>query len=196
VWTPPRDVEVPPPPWRKIAVGAVVALLVGGGAAALIVPEVQEGKEERAEEERRREAASEAARQKELARESKPRFGRSERPTGRLSPTEERRARRALVRDVERAITRDARARARAGRLDGPVLDTTCEINPPSRRPLERDLGVRRMDYQCLAITARDPGGQFIVGQTFEATVDYERSRYRWARVCYPPGEGSARMTC
>jgi hypothetical protein len=189
-------VEVPPPPWRKIAVGAVVALALGGGAAALIVPEIEEGKDRRAEEERRREAAFEEANRKELARESRPRFGRAERPPGDLSPAAERGARRGLVQAVERAITRDARARARAGRLEGPILDTECVINPPSQRPRERDLSVRRMDYQCLAIKSRDPQGQFVVGHTFEATVDYEGFRFRWARVCYPPGEGSARLTC
>ena len=188
--------EVPPPPWRKIAVGAIVALVVGGVAAALIVPEIQEGKEERAEEERRREAAAEAARQKELARESRPRFGRAERPPGDLSRAAERGARRGLVQAVEEAITRDARARARAGRLEGPILDTECVINPPSQRARERDLSVRRMDYQCLAVKSRDPQGRFFVGHTFEASVDYERFRFRWERVCYPPGEGSARPAC
>jgi hypothetical protein len=187
---------VPPPPWRKIALGAVVALAVAGGAAALIVPEIEEGKEERAAEEHRRDAAFEAARRKELAEQGRPRSGRSERPPGTLSPAAERRARRSLVRDVERAITRDARARARAGKLDGPILATRCEINPPSQRPRERDLSVRRMEYQCLAITARDPQGQFVVGHSFETVVDYKRFRFTWARVCYPPGEGSARLTC
>jgi hypothetical protein len=52
------------------------------------------------------------------------------------------------------------------------------------------------MDYRCLAIKARDPQGQFVVGHTFEANVDYERFRFRWQRVCYPPGEGSARPAC
>ncbi len=187
---------MPPPPWRKIVLGALLTLVVAGVAAALIIPEIEEGKEERAEEERRRDAAFEAAKRERLAEESRPRFGRGDRPPGGLSPAAERRARRALVRDVERAITRDARARARAGRLDGPVLATRCQINPPSQRPLERDLSVRRMEYECLAITSRDPAGQFIVGDPFEATVDYERFRFRWTRVCYPPGEGSARLTC
>jgi hypothetical protein len=187
---------VPPPPWRKIAIGAVLVAAVTAGAFALIAPEIEESKEERAEEERRRDAAFAAAKQRRLAVESRPRRGRAERPAGDLSPAAERRARLALVREVERAITRDARARARAGRLDGPISGTDCTINPPSRRPLERDLSVGRMDYQCLAIKARDPEGRFVVGHTFEATVDYRRFRFTWARVCYPPGEGSARLAC
>ena len=174
--------------------GAVVVLAIVAGAVALIGPEIEEGKEERAEAERRRDAAFEAAKRKRLAEEGRPRSGRGERPAGNLSPAEELRARRALVRDLERAITRDARARARAGRLDGPVLTTECQINPPSQRRVERDLSARGADYECLAITSRDPQGQFVVGDTFDATVNYRRFRFTWARVCRPPGEGSARL--
>jgi hypothetical protein len=173
-----------------------VVLALAGGLALLIVPDIREGKDRRAEEERRRDAAFEEAKRKELARESGTYFGRAERPPGKLSPAVERAARRGLVQAVEAAITRDARARARAGRLEGPILDTECRINPPSRRPRERDLSVRRMEYQCLAIKSRDPQGRFFVGHTFEATVDYERFRFRWSKVCYPPGEGSARQSC
>jgi len=196
VWTPPRDAVVPPPPWPKIALGAAVALAVIGIAAALIVPEIDEGKDERAAAEREKDAAFEAAKRRRLERESKPRFGRGDRPGGDLTPAAERRARRVLVRDLERAITRDARARVRRGNLDGPIQATRCEINPPSQRPLERDLRVHRMDYECLAVTSRDPAGQFVVGHTFDARVDYERFHFTWAKACRPPGEGAARLTC
>ena len=76
------------------------------------------------------------------------------------------------------------------------MLTTECEINPPSARRIERDLSARGADYECLAITARDPQGRFVVGDTFDATVDYRRFLYTWARVCRPPGEGSARLEC
>jgi len=187
---------VPPPPWRKIVLGAAVVLLLAGGAAALIVPEIEEGKDERAAAERRKHAAFEAAKQRRLERESRPRFGHGDRPEGDLSQSAERRARRTLVGDLERAITADARARVRRGNLDGPILETECEINPPSQRPLELDLSIRRMDYECLAITSRDVEGRFLVGHSFYATVDYRRFRFRWAKVCRPPGEGAARLEC
>ena len=46
VWTPPRDVEVPPPPaGRTLAIAGVVALVVLAGAAALIVPAIDSSKE-------------------------------------------------------------------------------------------------------------------------------------------------------
>ena len=122
---------MPPPPWRKIALGAVVVLALAAGAAALIVPEIEEGKEERAAEERRRDAAYEAAKQRELARESRPRCGRGRAAAAATCPRPPSAgARRHSCEAVERAITRDARARVRAGKLDGPILATECEINP------------------------------------------------------------------
>jgi pimeloyl-ACP methyl ester carboxylesterase len=130
------------------------------------------------------------------SKEGRPRSGRGERPTGRLSSAAELRARRALVGDLERAITRDAQARVRAGSLDGPVLATEGEINPPSQRRVERDRNARGSDYDCFAVTSRDPDGRFSVGYTFDATVDYRRFRFRWAKACRPPGEGAARLTC
>ena len=184
---------MPPPPWRKIAIGAVLVLIVLGAAAVVIVPEIEEGKDERAEEERRSDAAYEAAKQRRLAREGRVRAREGTRPEGNLSPVAERRA---LVRQLERAITRDARARAHRGNLEGPILRTECEINPPSQRPLERDLSVRRMEYDCIAIKSRDPGGRFAVGHSFDAVVDYKRFRFSWAKVCLVPGEGAARPKC
>jgi hypothetical protein len=196
VWTPRRDVVVPPPPWRKIALGALAVLAIAGGAVALIAPAIERGKEERAEAERRRDAAFKAAKRRRLAEEGRPRSGRGERPPGRLSPAAELRARRTLVGDLERAITRDARARVRAGKLDGPVLATECEINPPSQRRVERDLSARGSDYECLAVTSRDPQDRFLVGHFFHARVDYRRFTFGWAKACLPPGEGAARLTC
>ena len=187
---------MPPPPWRKIALGAALVLALAGVAAVLIVPAIEESKDKRAAEERRKHAAFEAAKQRRLEREGRPRLGHGERPPGDISPAAERRARRVLVHDLERSITADARARVRRGNLDGPILATRCEINPPSQRARERDLSVRRMEYECLAITSRDPGGQFLVGHSFDAVVDYARFRFTWAKVCHPPGEGAARLEC
>ena len=46
LWTPPRDVEVPPPPApRTLAIGGALALVVLAGAAALIVPAIDSSKE-------------------------------------------------------------------------------------------------------------------------------------------------------
>jgi hypothetical protein len=189
-------VEVPPPPWRKIGLAALGAVAAAAIAAALLVPAIERGKDERAAAERRRDVAFERAKRRRLAEEGRPRSGRGERPAGRLTAAAELRARRGLVADLERAITSDARARVRAGRLDGPVLATECEINPPSARRTERDPDARGAAYECLAVTSRDPQGRFAVGHGFDARVDYRRFRFTWAKACRPPGEGSARLRC
>jgi hypothetical protein len=197
IWTPPRDAVLPPPPSRRtIAIAAFVAVALAAGAAALVVPPIQRGKAQRAAAAKRRHDAAQVARRRRLAAEGRLHRGNGRRPGGRLTPSAQLRARRALVGDLERAITRDARARVRAGRLEGPVLATECEINPPSRRPVERDLDARGSDYDCLVVTRRDPDGHFSVGYTFDATVDYRRFEFTWRKACLVPGEGSARLTC
>ena len=132
MWTPPRDVVVPPPPWRKIALGALVVLAVAGGAVALIAPEIEEGKEERAEAERRKDAAFEAAKRKRLAEEGRPRSGRGERPAGELSPAAELRARRGA-----RATTSSAPSPATRGHGCAPG-SSTARCSRPSARSTRR----------------------------------------------------------
>jgi hypothetical protein len=174
----------------------LVALLAAVAVAVFVLPAIERSQEERTAAERRRDAAFEAAKRARLAREGRPRAGRAKSPPAGLSQAGRVRARRRLVGDLERAITRDARARVRAGTLDGPVIATRCEINPPSERRVERDPRARGSEYECLAITSRDPEGRFEVGHSFEARVDYRRFTFRWARVCRPPGEGAARLSC
>ena len=196
VWTAHRDAVVPPAPWGKIALGALGVLAIAGGAVALIAPSIDRGKAERSAAERRRQAAFEERERSRHAEEGRRHSGHGTRPAGRLTPAAEIAARRALVGDLERAITRDARRRVRAGELDGPVLATECEINPPSRRRVERDLTARASDYDCVAVTRRDRRGRFVVGDSFDARVDYERFRFSWSKACLAPGEGAARLTC
>jgi hypothetical protein len=196
IWTPPRDAVVPPVPKAKLAAAAVILAVAVGGAAVALAPGIQSGKRERAERERTEEARQEAAKQRRLREEGKPRSARLPRPARPLAARAQLRARRPLVHALEASITRDARARARAGRLDGPVLATRCAIEPPSQRGRERDLRVPAATYECLAITRRDPEGRFDVGDPFRATVRYRDFSYTWRRVCLPPGEGSARLEC
>jgi hypothetical protein len=48
LWTAPRDVEVPPVPWRRIAVVAAVLVAAVGIAAAVLVPADRGGAARRA----------------------------------------------------------------------------------------------------------------------------------------------------
>jgi hypothetical protein len=65
-----------------------------------------------------------------------------------------------------------------------------------SQRRVESDPDAGGSDYECLAVTSRDLGGRFLVGHTFDVTVDYRRFRFSWAKACRPPGEGAARLAC
>ena len=69
------------------------------------------------------------------------------------------------ARGARSCATSSARSRATRvpacapGSSTGRCSATECKINPPSQRPLERDSACAGMEYECLAITSRDPGG-------------------------------------
>ncbi len=50
VWTPPRDVRIPPVPWRKLAIGTGVGALIVGIALAIMVPRIDSNKQQTAAE--------------------------------------------------------------------------------------------------------------------------------------------------
>jgi hypothetical protein len=187
---------VPPVPKGKLAFAAVVLAVAAGGALLAVAPGIESGKRERTARERAELARLEAAKRRRLREEGRPRSAHLPRPARPLGTRAELRVRRRLVRALQDSITRDARARVRKGKLDGPVLGTHCVIEPPSQRVRERDLRVPAADYECLAITRRDPEGRFDVGDSFRATLRYRDFSYTWRKVCLPPGEGSARLEC
>src|SRR5258707_7067281 len=57
LWTPPRDAEVPPVPWRRIGIGATIAAIVLAVLAAWLVPRIDSAKRHQAATERRARAA-------------------------------------------------------------------------------------------------------------------------------------------
>src|SRR5688572_9993436 len=54
LWTPPRDVDVPPVPWRLVGIGAAVLVVLGVLVVAVGIPEVRD--HNRAADERERAA--------------------------------------------------------------------------------------------------------------------------------------------
>jgi hypothetical protein len=128
IWTPPRDVEIPPVPWKKLAIGTAAALVVVGAALVVMVPRIDSGKQSRAAKDAAFEAHARAANRARIVAEQRPRHGSDEalKPAAGASASEQAAARTALVHRVEKAVFDDSRARARAGeirRVDGP---TTC----------------------------------------------------------------------
>src|SRR5215212_9720464 len=57
VWTPPRGVQVPPVPWRRIGLGALGLAALVAVALVTVVPAIDQGKQRGAEERGRQAAA-------------------------------------------------------------------------------------------------------------------------------------------
>ena len=169
----PRDVEVPPVPKLKLAIGgvALVALLVV--TAVVAIPAIESGKDEDAARERREAAEARVAERRRLREEQAARRGRGD-PGDRA----------ALLAEVRGAIEADARARVRAGRLDGEILRVDCEAGRRSGS---------RTSYDCTAVTREIPrtgrGVPGVLGYPFVAVVDHETGRYTWCKTNPVPGE-------
>ena len=199
VWTPPRDVEVAPPPsGRMLAIAAVVFAVLVAGAAALIVPAIDAGKERRAAARAREDAQRRAANRRETIREQRPRRldAAALLPAAGAPDTEIVTAREALLRRVERAISEDARARADAGELEGRPRGTQCEPYPKRTDRADwpdQDPGAARGVYDCLVFVRAVPrtetnvGGQ--VGYPFRAVLDFDRFSVAWCKTDPVPGE-------
>jgi hypothetical protein len=181
VWTPPKGVDVPPVPVRRLVIYGLAAALVLGAAAALIVPAIDKGKREGAAERARAEQAYVAREKARLAKDQTPHSGRS--ATGRA---DDARTRTLVLADLRAAITSDARARARAGTIDGPISRTTCDV-VPSLTNAQRGI------YRCLAVSGSEDksvkGFSLLTGYSFIANVDFTHGSFVWCKLNPRPGE-------
>ena len=199
VWTPPRDVEVAPPPsGRTLAIAAIVLVALVAGAAALIVPAIDSSKERSAAAQAREDAQRRAASRRETIREQRPRRldAAALLPAAGAPDAEVVSARETLLRRVETAISEDARARADAGELEGNPRGTQCEPYPKRSDRADwpdQDPGAARGVYDCLVFVRAVPqtetniGGQ--VGYPFRAVLDFKRFAVAWCKTDPVPGE-------
>jgi hypothetical protein len=197
VWTPPRDVVVPPVPVRALAIGAVVAVLTIAAAAAAIVPAIDSSKERRAARDRAETAQRKEAERRRLIAEQRPRsVDASElRPPAAASAAQRVAAREDLLRRTEIAITVDARERAAAGELHGRPRTTECDPFPPraeGERP-EQGLRLRKGVYDCHVLLrefkATETTGAGSIGYPFRAVIDFRAFRVHWCKTNPVPGE-------
>jgi hypothetical protein len=180
VWTPRRDVYIPPVPRFRIAL--VLVLLVGGIVGAAVL--VEHGKENGRERDRRELAAHLAALRAQIAREQLPRHAR-------LAAGD----RTGIERALERAITADSQQRFARRALDARVTHTSCIpfVRPTVAHPPEPPPGARTGKYECLGVTTsvpRTPGtraGDF--GFPFWARVDFRHRTATWCKINPRPGE-------
>jgi type II secretory pathway pseudopilin PulG len=168
VWTPPKGVDVPPVPWRKVAIGVAGAALLVGVIAALAVPRINSAKRDGVSERAREQAAADAVERARLRLDQK--LHRLAIPAG-VSP----------VAALERAITDDAKTRVLAKTLSGPVLSTACEAAGPSTIQFP---GSRV--YKCFVKTATGLRGQgqdvLGTGYPFVATIYEAQRQVAWCK--------------
>jgi hypothetical protein len=172
LWTPPRDEPVPPVPWRAVAITAVALVALLGAAAALVLPGVAADRRAADEREQRAETARQRAALAFVAREERPRIRHGQ-------PARDVAARRALLAAASSAIARDAR-----GRSPKRILGAECEPFPRTVGGSDpvADLARPAAAYDCVAVTARLPGGG-VIGMSFRLVARFEDGRYAWCRI-------------
>jgi len=173
LWTPARDREVPPVPWRAVAVRGGAVLVVAGLAAGLIAPRIQDAKEQAAARDRREAATAAAAFRARQTREQAPRRGPL--PRG---------GRAAAVSRVEARIGADARAR-----FDPRYRAAACEPAPGETA------GGGRVAYDCFVAlreivgAGAQAGARGQLGLPYRAVIDHRARRYAFCKTNPPPGE-------
>lgn len=179
----PRDAEVPPVPWRKVAIGLSVLGVLLVVVAVLAVPAIRSGKEEGAAREERAAAEARERRRERLREEQAAHHGRGR-------PARDGAARAALLERVKASIAADARRRAAAGELGGgPVRRVDCRPSPGSGG----GGSAGRASFGCTAVTREIPAGPRNVpgalGHPFVAVVDFRTGGYAWCKTNPVPGE-------
>jgi hypothetical protein len=174
LWTPPRDVVVPPVPWRKVAVGVALLAVAAAAVAVFVAPAIDDAKTERSAREQRELDARAAARRERIIAMQQPRSGRAAADASRA----------AVVAETATAIGRDARERF------SPKAETaTCEV------AADVDAAARRVAYDCLSPTSEivgagaQEGARGQLGYPYRAIVDFETGRYTFCRINPVPGE-------
>ena len=179
LWTPPRDVEIPPVPRRAaalLAAGLLVAVVL---VLVVLRPAVDSGKRADAQRRADEQAASLAQRQAIARRDQRPVTGAAAALAPAASPAE----REALLTRVEQAITADANARQAAGTVASRTRSTSCE-------PLA-ELSATRAAFDCTALIREivgqgDPGR---LGYPFRAIVDFRSATWTFCKINPIPSE-------
>jgi hypothetical protein len=189
VWVPPRDVEIPPVPWRKLAIGAGIGVLVLGVALAIMIPRIDAGKASRAAQEESTRARAQVENRARIRREQAPHHGGAAdlKPPPGASAGQRAAARTQLATRLEDDVMADARDRAAKGLMRAVQGPATCR--PDNGYRDRKAFGV--MDCFVVARhierTSRTAAGA--IGYPFRAVIDYRHYTYSWCKVEGIPGE-------
>jgi len=166
-------------------------------AAILILPGVFDAKRATDARVAREQAARVAAEKRRLTREQRPHRARPAAlrpPRPGAPPADQLAARRRLVHALEGAILTDARARVKAGELDGPVRRVSCGplIRNPGNHGEDEDLTKIRGRYDCVAVkqeVIKEGKVVGLFGHPFVGTADFKRFTLVWCKDNKVPGE-------
>jgi hypothetical protein len=172
IWTPPRDVQVPPVPWRWVATAVVAVVALGVVVMLTVAPAIDSAKQRGAAKETREVAAARRAQQAFLLHQQ-----RATKVTLKAG---------SLKRQVEAEVDAGARARVRTRELPARrVLNTECK--GPVR------VSGSRLRYSCLAVEyASSAGTRLKIGQPFVAILSRDRRSLTWCKVNEVAGEGAS----
>jgi hypothetical protein len=177
LWTPPRDVEVPPVPWRKVAWGALGLAIVVAAVALFVAPAIDDAKDEGAAERQRALDQRAAERRARIEREQAPQTGRV-RTAG---------SRAAVVAQVELAIGADA-----VKRFSPKAEVAQCE---PAQGQSDLVETAPKVAFDCLSSTvdirgaANQTGARGQLGFPYRAIVDFAAATYAFCRMHPAPSE-------
>jgi hypothetical protein len=188
VWTAPRGVEIPPVPWRKLALWTGVGAVVIGIALAIMIPRINDGIAERNAKAAAEQAHAQKVNRARVIKLQQPRYGGDAalKPAAGASAGEIAGAREQLVTTVETAITVDAKKRAAAGEISKVQGPTTC--TPTAGGPTG-DVGL----FDCYTVVRNVPKVKTnlagSIGYPFRARLDYQNFSYAFCRTEQVPGE-------
>jgi hypothetical protein len=184
-------------------VAATALTIVAGAVAAVVLaPAIDDAKQDDAAAERRLADERRAERVARLRAELRPQTRRAPRFAVAPAATADDdvlRRRRALVRELERAVLDDARARVESGELRIPVRTARCERFPrrAAGPPPEDEPATRTGRYECLALTSRIVSGEDhaggAIGYPFRARIDFATGDYAFCKISGRAGEGAMR---
>jgi hypothetical protein len=183
VWTAPRDVEIPPVPWRKVAIWGGVGALIVAIALAVMIPRINDGKADRAAQAAAEQARARAANRERVIKLQQPRTG----EFAGVKATDGPAGRAAMVASVESAITADAMKRGAAGEISKVRGPTTC--TPAAGGPASGPVGV----FDCYTVVRKVPkvetNAAGSIGYPFRAVLHYDTGKYAFCRTEQFPGE-------
>lgn len=186
---------------RRWIFGAATAAVVVAGATVAVVLALADHSHQQARRKvtETREIAALRARTK---RVQAPHRGaaRNLKPAAGATDAQRLAARKALVGAVERQITRDARARVKAGELDGPIASSSCGpiLKSKTAIPDDRVLSKHIGRYDCVAIKHHVINGEHQkvaeLGFAFVAALNFDTYTYTWCRNTPAQGEAGVAL--